>query len=235
MGAGEVTATAPISREMIHVASSFSVVRLHQSAVPPSVSRCTNHHRHRSRLRQGSEWDSCRRCRSAGAAGGDRHRAKHDRARRRFIHPSRPDARQLRVVGSQDWIHSTTPSGDRADRRDATRGLYDPGRCGRAPGSHGPGGARRGAPNVGSRDKRNSATDPTAPDPESELPGSRGACARRRCLRGSRQLNRVPYLFRRRQHRKPGERVRRRDESQKRPHRRWSGGSGCESRQSVPA
>src|SRR5207249_9014604 len=50
----QVMGTHSISREMIHVSSSFSLARLHHAARLPSVAPRTNHHRHRSRLYQGS-------------------------------------------------------------------------------------------------------------------------------------------------------------------------------------
>src|SRR5467141_1162900 len=56
----QVSWTHSISQEMVHVASSFSVARLHRPARFPSVPQRTNHHRHGSRLRQGSEWDAGR-------------------------------------------------------------------------------------------------------------------------------------------------------------------------------
>src|ERR1044071_3381428 len=78
VGLGEVRTTDSTSREMIYVASSFSVARLHQSAVIPSVTRCTNHHRHRSRLRQGSEWDGGGGRAGAGHSDGDWGGTEHD-------------------------------------------------------------------------------------------------------------------------------------------------------------
>src|SRR5436190_24128622 len=46
---------AHLSRRSIYAASSFSVARLHHAPFLPSLSQRTNHHRYRSRLREGSE------------------------------------------------------------------------------------------------------------------------------------------------------------------------------------
>src|SRR2546425_6368870 len=101
---------------MVHVASSFSVARLRHPARLPSVTQCTNHHRHGSRLRQGSERDAYSRCRSPGASAGNWRGPQRGVTLRWLVHHPRSRSGELRAVGSAHRIRAAATPGGGSDR-----------------------------------------------------------------------------------------------------------------------